>query len=127
MEKSLLVLGIDDDKGFQFGLSHVLRECKHTYVGAQNPQQFKPILDFYVDRAHLVLLDKNLVAQKGDDLILPWRALYGARLPPIAVCSGEDVTVLERMVQKYRLAGYVRKPIDPEQIGRQLCTFARSL
>ena len=112
MSRNILI--VDDSKAVREVLKSTLVEAGYNVCDADDGQE---ALDLVSDRDYdLLLTDLNMPEMGGLDFISEVRKIPGRRFLPIVVFSSEDKQ--ERFVEclKAGASGYLKKPLEKEQV-----------
>ena len=119
------ILVVDDDEPILVLMKNILREFKFEPITASSGQQALEITAESVP--DLILLDKNMPAMPGDELIAHFREMPRLRDVPVLILSGEPLDDDE--LATLGAQGAVQKPFDLtdliQRIRTQLATRPR--
>jgi signal transduction histidine kinase/CheY-like chemotaxis protein len=118
-----LVLVVDDEPGIRSLVQRAVEDLGYTVVLAEHGGQALEIFERVGDELQLVLLDLAMPVLDGADTA----ARLQERRPdlPIVVMSGlADDDALERL-DGTRVAGFLSKPFNPEQLAQNLAVALR--
>ncbi|HEY8722204.1 response regulator [Pengzhenrongella sp.] len=118
MEPRAKVLIVEDDEDLRRGLTLRLRRIGYDVVNAQDGLGAVSVAR--KERPDLVLLDIGLPAGDGISVLERYANLPALCSIPVVVLTGRDPQTTEPAVRKFRVAAFLRKPADNNELAETI-------
>ncbi len=117
-----IILLVDDSPTVLSFSQEALEDDGHTIFTARNGIEANKII-FSQDKPDLILLDVMMPLLDGEKVVRAFRQSDISRNIPIVFFSTKSEDELKALVEKYETKGYIRKPVEADQLKSMVRQF----